>query len=239
MTPKYHKLIYFNSHTDSISKYGDSKIKYWLAALKFILRIFGYYWENVYFTFDDFYLHEKTQIERLINLGLNRNIYIFYCPNLLSKNDISKQIRSSSSQPVQSGNLADLQYLKKNFTWIQIGLHGYEHEDYEILLEKNEIEKLISKQKEFHRYALNEDCKCFSFPYGRASSVANNIISIQFDEVFFSDNRKKITTIRKSESDNSINRRHLEICGSLVKLIAIIFLERFKDDNIWNSRTNG
>ncbi|ABM02629.1 predicted deacetylase [Psychromonas ingrahamii 37] len=220
-------MIYINAHSLYSLSTDRVELEKWFRNLYILLSFFGLHKDNIYVTFDDFYIDENKLLESLISLGI-KNIYIFYSPNLLSVDDMSSYISINSSKPIKPGNKKNLLSIKSKYPFIKIGVHGMSHENYSNVTLEESV-NLFEKQIEYHKHNFDEECLYFAFPYGRAPDEIINRASEYFHFTFLSDNRYKITTyVEQDKFGGIINRRHLEIGGNLIKLFILLLREKLK-----------
>ena len=226
MIPLSDKFIVLNGHSiDSIYQ-NHYAVGIWLFFLRIWLRCLGIKSRNIVFTLDDFYLEDLRLVEVLNRHGITK-IIIFYCPGVFEMEKpavIFKNEKVKNSDIAKESNIYDIQ---RRFPTVEFGVHGWRHESYREL-DLASIQPLAELQIKAHCSIFKEPPKYFAFPYGKASMFAISNMSNYFKYVFLSDNASDITYSFSSKESKIINRRHLELGGSLAKFILITAIDKLK-----------
>ena len=220
------KFIVLNSHSiDSIFR-NYYAIGVWLFLLKIWLRFLGVKFKNVIFTIDDFYRDDLSILRTLKMHGIN-NIIIFYCPGVFDCLNPSYLFKNEKLVDADMGTREDLAQVLDLFPDVEFGVHGWKHEKYSDLCE-SDIDMLIKRQIDAYHLTFKGAPKYFAFPYGRADSDAVKQVSSYFEGVYLSDNKLDITYQLSDNKNFIINRRHIELGGSLFKFMLVTLLDRYK-----------
>lgn len=220
------KFIVLNGHSINSVFRNHYAIGIWLFWLKLWLRCLGIKFENVVFSFDDFYREDLNILRTLERHGIV-NVIIFYCPGIFNCKNPSPVFKNKQVVNSDLGTIEDLTRVLTISPHVEFGVHGWKHERYSNLSESN-IDKLIKRQIKAHKSIFKVEPRYFAFPFGRADSDAVKQVSSYFDGIYLSDNRLKITYQLSGKDNYIINRRHLELGGSLLKFILAILFDRYK-----------
>ena len=226
MIPPSDKFIVLNGHSiDSIYR-NRCLVGPWLFFLKMWLRCLGIKSSDIVFTLDDFYREDLRLVEILNHHGIT-NIIIFYCPGVF---ELKNPAEIFKNEKVENTDIAPESYIHDiqcRFPTVKFGVHGWRHESYREL-DLVSIGSLAESQIKAHCSIFKEPPEYFAFPYGKASMLAINSMSDYFKYVFLSDNTGDITFGFSLQESKTINRRHLELGGSLTKFILITAINKFK-----------
>lgn len=225
------KFIVLNSHSiDSVFR-SHYAVGIWLFSLKLWLRCLGVKFENVIFSFDDFYRDDLNILRTLKRHGIN-NVIIFYCPGVFDCLNPSPLFKNEQVVNADLGTREDLAQVLNVFPNVEFGVHGWKHESY-CALSESSIDTLLKIQIDAHHLIFKAAPRYFAFPFGRADSDAVKQVSSYFEGVYLSDNRLKITYQLSDENNYIVNRRHLELGGSLFKFVLVTLLDRYKTWRNW------
>ena len=226
MIPLSDKFIVLNGHSiDSIYQ-NHFVVGIWLFFLKLWLRCLGINSSDIVFTLDDFYLEDLRLVEILNRHGITK-IIIFYCPGVFELEKPAVIFKNEKVKNVDIATESHIYEIQRRFPTVEFGVHGWRHESYREL-DLVSIKPLAESQIKAHCSIFKEPPKYFAFPYGKASMLAINSMSDYFKYVFLSDNTSDITFGFSLKESKIINRRHLELGGSLTKFILITATDKLK-----------
>jgi peptidoglycan/xylan/chitin deacetylase (PgdA/CDA1 family) len=172
---------------------------------------------HVTWTFDDCHM-DLLEIDQILRLRFGITFRFFVSPLLIDRYSsgsiefVRDQLRDPTATLLNWDEIGAL--LENGHV---LGLHGYDHSDFNVMSRPQIIDQHEQSIELLHR-RLGVYSDSFAFPFGRVSDSDDVLKSNQimltkryFDRIYLSDNRLPLF-----RSDNVFNRRHAEFGDSFV-----------------------